>query len=226
MKFADLSAIVQDQIRTMFNKTATFVPTLVAVLVILIVGWLIANIIKAAVTRGLKLSKVDLLSDKSGFTNLLWKGEIKYSLSELVGQIVYWIIMLVVFITAINAFGLTETAKLLDQVVLYIPNVIAAVFILVLGLFLATVLETIVRTTAINAGLGASKALAKAVKIIVGIFVVVIALEQLGIATNVINTTITIVLASIGIALGISFGLGCKDIAGKFVHELIDKVKK
>jgi len=226
MKFADLNAIVLDQIRTMFNRTATFVPTLVAVLVILIFGWLIAKILKTAVTRGLKIIKVDLLSDKSGFTNLLWKGEIKYTLSELIGQIVYWIIMLVVFITAINAFGLTETAKLLDEVVLYIPNVIAAVFILVLGLFLATVLETIIRTAAINAGLGASKALAKTVKIVVGIFAVVIALEQLNIATNIINTTITIVLASIGIAVGIAFGLGCKDIAGKFIHELIDKIKK
>lgn len=226
MGMADLNAIVQDQIRTMFNRTASFVPTLVAVLVILIVGWLIANIIKAAATKGLKLIKIDLISDKSGFTNLLWKGDIKYTLSELVGQIIYWVVMLVVFITAVNAFGLTETAKLLDQVVMYIPNVIAAVFILVLGLFLATVLETIIKTAAVNAGLGSSRILGKTVKVVVGVFAVIIALEQLNIATAVLNTLITVVLASIGIAIGLAFGLGCKDIAGKFVHELIDKVKK
>ncbi len=218
----DMKAVVI----SMCSQTAAFVPKLLAVLLILIVGWLIAKFIMTASTKVLKLIKVDMLSDKSGFTDLLAKGEIKYTLSELIGKVAYWIIMLIVFIAGINAFGLTETAALLDKVVSYLPNVIAAVFILVLGLFLASVLETVIKTAAVNAGLSASKALGKTVKVVVGVFAAIIALEQLNISTSIINTTITVFLASLGLASGLAFGLGCKEIAGKFVHELIDKVKK
>jgi hypothetical protein len=106
-----------------------------------------------------------------------------------------------------------------------VPNVIAAIFILIFGMFVATLLRNIVLTASSNAGIGQEKLLAKIVEVIVMVFALAIALEQLSIGARLIELTISIILASLGLSLALAFGLGCKDIAGKFVGELIEKVK-
>src|SRR5208283_3611247 len=100
----------------------------------------ISKLIRTVVTKGLRAVKLDELSDRIELEALLEKGGISYSLSELIGIICYWLALLVTFMVAINSIGLTIAAELLNKVVLYIPNVIAAVFILILGMFIATLL--------------------------------------------------------------------------------------
>jgi small-conductance mechanosensitive channel len=127
---------------------------------------------------------------------------------------------------AINAVGLTIAAELLNTVVLYIPHVVAAIFILILGMFVATVLRNVVLTAANNAGIGQSKLLAKIVEVIIGVFAVFMALEQLGIGIVITQLTLAVILGSVGLGLALAFGLGCREIAGKFVNDLVDKVKR
>ena len=202
-----------------------FLVSVLLVLIILIIGWLISKLIKAIVTKGLRALKLDKLSDSIELDKLLEKGGISYSLSELIGVICYWLALLVTFMVAINAIGLTVAADLLKQVVAYIPNVIAAVFILILGMFVATLLRNIVQTAANNAGLSQSKLLSKIVEVIVVVFAVFVALEQLNIGIRITEMTVSIILGSIGLGLALAFGLGCKDAAARFVNELIDKLK-
>ncbi|MCX5704286.1 MAG: hypothetical protein NT066_07350, partial [Candidatus Omnitrophica bacterium] len=96
--------------------------------------------------------KFDSISATSGVDNFLAKGGISYSLSELLGVICYWMALLVTFIVALTPFNLITTA-ILDRIVSYIPNVITAIFILILGMFAATVLRNIIRTATVNAGI-------------------------------------------------------------------------
>jgi hypothetical protein len=96
---------------------------------------------------------------------------------------------------------------------------------LILGLFVATLLSNIVKTAANNAGLSQTKILGKTVEAVVVIFTIAIALEQLGIAAKIIELSITIILASLGLGLALAFGLGCRDLAGKFVSEFVDNLK-
>ena len=133
--------------------------------------------------------------------------------------------MLLVFMTALNALGMTVAASLLDKVILYIPNVIAAVFILSLGIFFSSMVGTIVRTAASNAGISQAKTFGQLTQIVIMIFAVVITLEQLNIASSILNLAINIILASMGLALAIAVGLGSKDIAGKMMQDLVNKLK-
>lgn len=126
---------------------------------------------------------------------------------------------------AINAVGLYVAADLLNKVVLYVPNVIAAIFILILGMFVATVLRNIVLTAANNAGLSQTKLLSKVVETIVIAFSIFVALEQLHIGIRITELTLSIILGAVGLGFALAFGLGCRDIAGKFVGELIEKMK-
>ena len=94
----DWNLVIMDSVREMLNRVGGFLPRLVGVLLILIIGWLLAKFIQTVITRVLKLIRLDTLSEKSGASTFLAKGGIKYTLSELLGALVYWIIMLIVII--------------------------------------------------------------------------------------------------------------------------------
>jgi len=218
--------VLLEPAKVVLQDIGQFLVSVLLVLIILLVGWLIAKLIRTLVTKGLRVVKLDDLSDRIELDSLLAKGGIGYSLSELLGIICYWLALLVTFMVAINAVGLTIAADLLNKVVLYIPNIIAAIFILIIGMFVATIVRNIVQAAANNAGLDNAKVLAKVVDIAVMVFTVMMALEQLGIGTQTISLLVSIVLGSLGLGLALAFGLGCKDIVGRTVSDFVDKLKK
>ncbi|MFA6129854.1 MAG: hypothetical protein WC731_02595 [Candidatus Omnitrophota bacterium] len=218
--------VLLEPARNVLTQISQFMLNVLLVIVILIIGWLISKLIKAVVSKALKTIKIDALSSRIELDKILGRGGITYSLSDLIGVICYWLGLLVTFMVAINAIGLTVAADLLNQIVLYIPNVIAGIFILIIGMFAATALKNIVMTAANNAGLSQGKLLGQIVETVVVVFAVIIGLEQLNIGMRVTELTIGIILGSLGLGLALAFGLGCKDIAGKFVAELVEKLKK
>ena len=222
----DWTFVIMESVREMLTRVGIFIPKLIGLLLILIIGWLVAKFIEAFIVRSLKLIRLDTLAEKSGTSNFLAKGGIKYTLSELIGVLVYWLVVLMVFITALNAMQWTVAAEVLNVVVGYIPNIIISVFILVLGMFVSTLLSTVIRTAASNAGITQSRLLGQITQIVVIVFASVMALQQLKIETGIILNVINIVLAATGLALGLAFGLGCKEIAGKFVEESLIKMKR
>lgn len=221
-----LALIVADPVKAMLIKIWSYIPTILGAIVILIVGWIVAKFVEAIVVRALKAARLDVVSDKAGIANMLAQGDIKWTLSELIGVIIYWIVMLSVLAAALNALNLTVAGDLLSRLVAYIPNIIVAIFVLVLGSFLASFVAGIVRTATSNAGLGNAKLLAKITQTVLIVFAVIIAVEQLNIATAFIAFAVNIILASIGLGAALAFGLGCKDIAAKAMSDLLNKVRK
>lgn len=210
----------------MIARIGQFVANVLLVLIILVIGWLISRLIKTVVTKVLRTLKLDEVSDRIELDSLLAKGGINYSLSELLGIICYWLAILVTFVVAINAVGLTIAADLLGRIVTFIPQIIAAIFILIAGMFVATLLRNIVRTAANNAGVSYSNALAKITEVVVMVFAVVMALDQLSINARIIEWSINIILGATGLGLALSFGLGCKDIAARAMSEWLEALKK
>ena len=217
--------ILLEPAKGVLSQIGQFLVNVLLVLIILIIGWVISKLIRTLVTRILKAVKLDTLAESIELDNVLAKGGIQYSLSELIGEICYWLALLVTFVVAINAIGLTIAAELLNKVVLYVPNVIAAIFILILGMFVTTLLKNIVHTSATNAGISQANLLSKIVEVIVGIFAVAIALGQLNIGARIIELAVGILLGAIGLAIALAFGLGCKDIAARYISDVIDKIK-
>lgn len=218
--------VLLDPGKAVLTQIGQFLINVLLVILILIIGWLISKVFKALVTRLLRLVKIDDLSERIELAALLTKGGIKYSLSELLGIVTYWLGLLVTMVVAVNAIGLTIAADLLNKVILYVPNIIAAIFILILGLFVAKLLNNIVATAANNAGLSQANILSKIVEIVTMVFAIAIALEQLQIGARIIELTITIILASLGLGIALAFGLGCRELAGKATAEFFDKLKK
>ena len=210
-------------VQALVNQLMAFVPMLLGALLILLIGWLIAKAIEGVVVKVLKTIALDKLADQIQFSSVLAKGGIKNKLSELIGVIIYWLVMLAVGMVGFNALQLTVAAELFQSIVVFLPNVIAAVFILIVGVFAAAFLATTVRTTASNAGIYQSQLLAQAVQAIVVIFAMVAALQQLQI--QFVGEVFLIILGGVSLGTALAFGLGCKDLAGRWVNNLVEQLQ-
>ena len=220
-----LITTVMEPMQAMWARVLGFLLTLLSVIVILLIGCVIAGLIQKVVVRFLKLARLDTVSEKAGIANVLTKGDINYTLSEVVGVLIYWLLMLVVILAAVNALQLTVAAELLNRVILYIPNVIISVFILVLGIFFASVMENTVRTTAANAGVNQARGLGQFTQGVIVVFTVVEALKQLGIDTTLIDMLFKAIFAALALGVGLAIGLGCKDMAGRYVGDFLSSFK-
>jgi len=217
---------VVDPLNMMWTNVAGFLPTLVMIIIILLVGWFVAGLIQRMIVRALKLARLDTVSEKAGIANVLMKGDVSLTLSEIVGVLVYWLCMLVVILASVNLLGLDTAASLIRDVTMYIPQVIVALFILAFGIFLSSVLATTVRTAAANSGVSQAKGLGRLTQVIVVIFTVIQALDQLQIDVTVLNLVVQAVVFSLALGVALAVGLGCQGIAGRYVQSLIDSFKK
>jgi len=217
------TSIIVQPVQTLVNQVMSFLPTLVGALLILLIGWLIAKAVESLVVRLLKTITLDKLADQTQLSTVLAKGGIRHKLSELIGVIVYWLIMLAVVMIVFNALQLTVAAELFQSVVAFLPNVIAAVFILILGIFAAAFLSATVRTAASNAGILQAHLLGQLAQTVVVIFAAVAALQQLRVPF--FGEVFLIILGGISLGCAIAFGLGCKDLAGRWLSDIVDQVQ-
>jgi small-conductance mechanosensitive channel len=215
--------LIVEPVSQMLTRILAYLPVLFGVLVILIVGWLIAKAIRGIIDWLLKVVRFDTLADKAGISEVLRKGDLKVTAREVVSGIVYWLIIIMVLVMAVDALGLPKTSDVLASLFAYVPKVIAALLVLVVAMFLASFVSGIVRTAAGNAKLPKPEILAGISRWAIIIFAVTIALEQLGIAPLLVTATFNIILGGIVLALALAFGLGGKDAAAKYLDELKKK---
>jgi len=156
-----MASTVADSVRAVFVRVGDSLPVLVGAVIILVAGWVIAGIAQKGVVKVLKTLRVDDLSEKIRISEFLNKGDIKLSLSELVGVFLYWLLVLAFGLAALNALGLTVAAGLLDRVLGYVPDVLAGIIVLVLGFFFAAVVSGLVQTATANMGVTQARGLAQ-----------------------------------------------------------------
>ena len=216
-------SLIMEPVQSLLTQLLTFLPKLLAAILILLVGWWLAKALEALIVRVLKTIAIDKLADQIQLSNVLAKGSIRRKVSELLGAIVYWLIMLAVVMVTFNALELTVAAQLFQRVVEFLPNVIAAVFILIVGVFAAAFLATTVRTAASNSGILQAHLLGQAVQTVVVIFAVVAALQQLNI--QFVGEVFLIILAGLSLGAALAFGLGCKEVAGRWVSSVIEQLQ-
>lgn len=221
-----LKELVVTPVKGMLAQVGVYVSSLAAVVLVLLVGWIVANIIKNLVNRILDVLQVDTYAERVGVDKIFAKGGIKYSVSELIGVLSYWVVILISLVIAVGVVNQNgQAAGLLNTIVLYIPRVISAVFILIVGLFFATFVSTAIQTAAANAGVDQAMLLGRLSQAVLIVFTFDIALRQIQIDIRGIENAVMILLASAGLALALAFGLGCKDIAGRLTQEFLDKMK-
>jgi len=208
------------------TKIMLFLPNLIAAIIVFLLGWFLARIAKALIVKVLGALRFDAMTEKAGINELMAKGNIQKQPKEVLAILVYWFFMLIVIIASFDVLGLPIISDLLNKVVLYIPNVIAALVVLIFGGVLANFLESLVNT--ISSGLGTETAslLSKIAKYSIIILAITMALQQLSIASSVVTVAFAILFGAFSLAMALAFGLGGRDAAANYLQKMREARQK
>ena len=225
MVFTDWTSIVQDSWFNVWDRFINFLPNLIGALIILIVGWIVGMILNMLVDRLFRIIGLQTLFEKAKVEDILKKADVKQDATALLASVIKWIVYLVAFIAAANVLQMPSVASFFNQILNYIPQVIAAGAILLIGLILANFLSIVVKSSLTASGLGTADTVAVVVRYSIIVFAALAALAQLGIAESMINTLFIGLVALLAIAGGLAFGLGGQDSAKEFLDNLKKQLK-
>jgi len=217
---------IVDSFNKFLGKVATFLPNLLAMVTILIIGFLIAWAIKILLLRFLNAIKFDKMGEKWGLTHMLSKGGIFYSPANLLSKFFYWVIVLITLILGINALEVAATQNFIAQFFNYLPNLFAAMIILIIGYLVAIFLSQAALIAAVNAQMESAKFLSRSVRWFIIVLTLTMTLYHLGIAEKVVVSAFSITFGGIVLALAISFGWGGRELAKDFLEKLYRKKEK
>jgi small-conductance mechanosensitive channel len=208
----------------MYNDIASFLPDVVNGLIVLLVGYLIARIIGWLVRLVLRKAGLDDLSERRGIVSGLRGLGIGLTPSRLIGQTVFGLLFLSFAITAVRLMRFETVAILLERLLDFLPNVIAALVVFLVGSMVSRLAGNWVSLIAAAGGLDYARRLGSLVQYVVGLFVMVLALGVLGIQVGLLVTAITIMIGAFGLAIGLALGLGARTIvyhivAGYYVRQ-------
>jgi len=201
-------------------------PSLLGAIVIFGVGLLLAYWVKRLIIQALKLIRFEKVSSSIGADKYLAKAEIRYGLMELLGTTVEWIIILVFFLAAVDILGLSAVSSVLATVLGYIPNVIAAALIFAAGYIIAGLAAALVRSALVSVDHEASGPIGRLTRWVILLVTFFAALDQLKIAQGLIATFFQGLTYTIVLVVGLSVGLGAKDLVSKVLNEWYEKIKK
>lgn len=195
------------------------IPKVLGFLVILIVGWLIASLVEKGVAALLRTVRFNELSQRAGLADFVGRMGTSTDSSGLLAAVVKWFIRLIALVVAFDALGLPAVSQVLREFLLWLPNVVVAMVVLVIGGLLARALGNVVRGAVAKSALGDPDVLARVASGLVWAFAIVVAVNQIGIATALVNTLFMAVVGAIALALGLAFGLGGRETAGELVRD-------
>lgn len=217
--------IIRESLLRLWGNVASFVPALVAAIVVFLIGWLIAAILGKVAFHVIKALQINRALEGLGFKAALERGGMRLDAPKFFDELVKWFFIIVFLMAATDIVGLSQVTEFLRTVVLYLPNVIVAAFVVLIGVLLARLLEHSVRVSVKAAKLASANFLALLARWSVLIFSFLIALDQLKVAPEIIRIFVTGVVAMVAIAGGLAFGLGGRDLAEGWLGDVRKRVQ-
>jgi hypothetical protein len=200
--------LILDSLRNSWFQVAALLPRLVAAVLLLIVGWLLARLVQRVAVRLMRLVRLDAAAEHTGVDDFLVRGGVRFTVVSLLGQILYWALILIFAVAVFNVLGLTVAPDLVDRVAGYLPNVVAALVVVVFGSIGARFIRGLVVAYLSNVGMKDGSRIGMLVQGALLVFVGILALEQLGIAVALLASAFELAFGGFCLALALAFGLG------------------
>ena len=211
--------VIMGPLENLFDKILLFLPNLMISLLIFLFGIVLAMVVRVIFSKIFKALSIDKLLEKTGLMDLLRKGGIKEAASSLLSKLIGWIIIIIFAIISMQALRAPAVEKLLEQFLLYLPNVFIAILILFLGYLLGNFFGRAALIASVNAGLRISRIVGDFVKLTVFMLSATMALEQLGIGRGTVMIAFAIIFGGIVLAFALAFGLGGRDVAKEYLEK-------
>jgi hypothetical protein len=195
--------------------------------VVLGAGWIAALLLRFVLSRFLKLVRFDILCDRVGLSEFLRKGQVRIAPSRLVSVLAFWTILVVAFFWIARILDIKVLSSVSDRVAEFAPGVVAAIFIVIIGLVLVSFVSNFVSTLARTAAYPHTRLLTRVVRVGGWLIIVVLAIEQINLSGTLLSSLVLILVAAAAFGIALAFGLGCKDLARealvKFLASLREK---
>ncbi|WP_396201708.1 hypothetical protein [Gemmatimonas sp.] len=206
-----------ERLEQSFALLGEFLPALFGALVILFAGYLVAKVIEKGTARLLRRMHLNQLLERGGVMHAVERSGSHLNPAKVIANLLFWCVMFAVLLVAANAIGLESLANVFSELVSYIPSVIAAIVIIILGIVLGGFVGGLIMASA--GGLHGGPWLARTGRAGVIVLAVFMALQELGIATDIVTTAFAILFGAVALALSLSFGLGNRELAGEVTRE-------
>ena len=218
--FVDL---IIEPLKNMYRELAMFLPNLLAMLIIIVIGILVAWLVRAGVLKLFKAINLDSWSDRMGLTTIMRKGNFWAKPSAAVGALFFWVLLIAAFMAGFSALRIRAIDNLVSQFVLYIPRVLSAVLIIIAGYLVTGFVSRAILISAVNKGYQFATMLAEAAKLLLIVLFIAMALEQLQVAPGIVTAAFSIIFGGIVLAIAIAFGIGGIDAAKKIIERQSEK---
>lgn len=202
----------------MVRAFAHYLPRVIVMLAIAVVGWLIAYLLKVIVRSILRLTKFSKLSENSGATQLLNQAALPSS-TELVSRFIFWVAWIGFILLGVSVLGIVGLEPYVERFFLFLPRLFVALVILFFGLLAASFFSRAALLAAVNANFRSSRLVSISIRIIISIFALSMVFEVLGVAEQTMLMAFGTVFGAVMLGLAIAFGLGGKDLAREFLEK-------
>jgi Mechanosensitive ion channel, conserved TM helix len=220
---ADQLTRLLDVLRAFWEQLAAFLPRLALAVVLLVLGWALARLMRRLLVRGLRLVKADVAAEKAGLEDFLVQGGVRFTTVTLVGHFVYWAVNLTVILAALTVLGIETAGKIINRLVLHVPDLITAVVVLILGTLLGQFVGALTHAYLTSLGVTGARAISAIARWAVVVFVIAVSLEQLSIGGQVLVSAFQIAFGALCLALALAFGLGGREWAARILDNFFKK---
>jgi len=218
-----VASTFSERLEQSFALLGEFVPALFGALVILFAGYLVAKVVEKGTARLLRRLKFNQLLERGGVLQAVERSGSHLNPAKVIANLLFWVVMFAVLLIAASAIGLDSLANVFTELMSYIPSVIAAIVIIILGIVLGGFVGGLIMASA--GGLHGGPWLARIGRGGVIVLAVFMALQELGIATDIVTTAFAILFGAVALALSLSFGLGNRELAGEITREWYDRYR-
>ncbi|MEL6986797.1 MAG: mechanosensitive ion channel domain-containing protein [Bacteroidota bacterium] len=212
-----------DILREMLEKLASALPKVILAIIVFIVGYIVAKIVARIVTKLLSKVGVDKLGEKLNQIDLISQSSFEIVPSKVLGKIIYYLLLLISTLVATDILGIPAVSQLFKDIISFIPNLLVALIVLLLGILLADVIKNLVYTTCTSLGIPSAKLISSFLFYFLFINVVIMALTQANIETEFIASNISILIGGAVAAFAIGYGLASKDVVANFIASFYTK---
>ena len=210
--------LMLEPLRVFLVQLGDFLPRLALALVVILVGWFLAKAARFAIVKGLRAVNFHIVTQRAGLDGFLHDGGIPADTTEIMGLVVYWLVILGALVVGFNGLGLVYVTDLLGRVILFVPRVLVALLVLAFGAYFARFIGNAITAYCRNVHMQDAELLGRLAQYAIVTFVVLIALDQVNIGGDIVRQSFLIILAGVVLALALAFGIGGKEWAAELLE--------
>jgi len=222
-KITDWTEVGIQSLITLSNGIMRALPNIIGALFLLILGWIIAKLTSFIVRKALKVIGFDKLAEKISVNEILGRANINTDSSDIVGKFVYWVIMLLFFVTASDTLGWSVVSESIGDLILYLPKLFSAVIIFVIGFYIASFVKKGLKGVLDSLSVSSSNILSSIAFYIILVIISLTAFNQAGVDTAIITSNVIIIIGGVILSFSISFGFGSRDILANIISSFYTK---